>query len=238
MHIPHCSDTIGILCLASSFSKPCGHIRNPFTFPFPTLTRILPDVDIPRLLFNPSPDLVAPFLNAARELVTFGAAAIAGSCGFMARFQGQIAAELPVPVLLSSLIQLPLIRIMHGAGARIGVLTASRRALTQDHFANCATTMDSVSIRGMEDNAEFRETILEGRRNEIDLTRLQAEVVGTAHAFAQEERLDALLLECTDLSAFGSAVQRATGIPVYDINTLVEYAASAICRKDYPTGYL
>ena len=225
--------TIGILCLDSAFQKPCGHIRNPSTYSFPTLTRILQDVDIPRMLFHPTPELVEPFLNAARELVTAGADAIAGSCGFMARFQGQIAAELPVPVLLSSLIQLPLIRLMHGAGARIGVLTASRRALTQDHFANCATTMDSVSIRGMEGNTEFRETILEGRRNEIDLTRLQAEVVGTAHAFAQEERLDVLLLECTDLSAFAAAVQQTTHLPVYDINTLVEYAAGAVCRREY-----
>ncbi|MFQ9491927.1 MAG: hypothetical protein ACLR0N_14180 [Bilophila wadsworthia] len=43
--------------------------------------------------------------------------AITGSCGFMARFQSQIAAELD-PVFLSSLLQLPLVRLMHGGKGR------------------------------------------------------------------------------------------------------------------------
>ena len=54
--------------------------------------------------------------------------AITGSCGFMARFQNQIAAELHIPVFLSSLLQLPLVRLMHGEKAEIGVLTASSQA--------------------------------------------------------------------------------------------------------------
>ena len=47
------------------------------------------------------------------------------------------------------------------------------------------------------------------------------------------EALDALVLECTDLSAFSAPIQRAINLPVYDINSLVEYAYYAVCRKDY-----
>ena len=47
------------------------------------------------------------------------------------------------------------------------------------------------------------------------------------------QALDALLLECTDLSAFAEPVQKATGIPVYDICGLVEYAAHAVCRRKW-----
>ena len=224
---------IGILCLESLFPKPRGHMRNPRTYRFPTVTRVVTGVDIPRLLFNPTPDLLEPFIRAAKELEADGVQAITGSCGFMARFQRQIADELTVPVFMSSLLQLPLVRLMHGPKANIGVLTASRQALTPAHFDNCAVSMDSVRIRGMEGNPEFWETIIEGKRHDFDMDRLEAEIVGTAQTFAKEEALDALVLECTDLSAFSAPIQRAIGLPVYDINSLVEYAYYAVCRKDY-----
>ena len=34
-------------------------------------------------------------------------------------------------------------------------------------------------------------------------------------------------------SAFSAPIQRAINLPVYDINSLVEYAYYAVCRKDY-----
>ena len=78
---------IGILCLESLFPKPRGHMRNPLTYGFPTVTRVIRGVDIPRLLFNPTPDLLEPFIQAAKELEADGVQAITGSCGFMARFR-------------------------------------------------------------------------------------------------------------------------------------------------------
>ena len=155
---------IGILCLESLFPKPRGHMRNPLTYGFPTVTRVIRGVDIPRLLFNPTPDLLEPFIQAAKELEADGVQAITGSCGFMARFW---------------------------------------------------------------------ETIIEGKRHDFDMERLEAEIVGSAAAFAREKALDALVLECTDLSAFSAPIQRAINLPVYDINSLVEYAYYAVCRKDY-----
>lgn len=224
---------VGVLCLDSLFPKPRGHLRNPLTFGFPVVTRVITGVDVPRLLFNPTPELLEPFVQAARELEADGVRAVTGSCGFMARFQGQIARELKVPVLLSSLVQLPLLRLLHGENAVIGVLTASAAALTPELFAACASSRDAVRIQGMDEQPEFRETILENKRHDFDLDRLEQEIVGTAKAFAQTQALDALLLECTDLSAFAEPVQKATGIPVYDICGLVEYAAHAVCRRKW-----
>ena len=84
---------VGVLCLDSLFPKPRGHLRNPLTFGFPVVTRVITGVDVPRLLFNPTPELLEPFVQAARELEADGVRAVTGSCGFMARFQGQIARE-------------------------------------------------------------------------------------------------------------------------------------------------
>ena len=171
---------VGVLCLDSLFPKPRGHLRNPLTFGFPVVTRVITGVDVPRLLFNPTPELLEPFVQAARELEADGVRAVTGSCGFMARFQGQIARELKVPVLLSSLVQLPLLRLLHGENAVIGVLTASAAALTPELFAACASSRDAVRIQGMDEQPEFRETILENKRHDFDLDRLEQEIVGTA----------------------------------------------------------
>lgn len=223
---------IGILCLESLFPKPRGHMRNPLTYGFPTVTRVIRGVDIPRLLFNPTPDLLEPFIQAAKELEADGVQAITGSCGFMARFQNQIAAELHIPVFLSSLLQLPLVRLMHGEKASIGVLTASRQALTPAHFANCATPMESVHIRGMEGNPEFWKP--SSKANATTSTWSASKPKSWLRRRVRAGKaLDALVLECTDLSAFSAPIQRAVNLPVYDINSLVEYAYYAVCRKDY-----
>lgn len=224
---------VGILCLESRFPKPKGHVRNPLTFDFPTVQRLIRGVDIPRLLFHPTDDLLEPFVRAARELEADGVRAITGSCGFMARFQERIATEVRVPVLLSSLVQLPLVRLMHGTEAQIGVLTASADALTPDHFRNCGVDMASVHITGMEHQKEFRECILQGKRDDFDPETLEREVVETARNFAASARLDALLLECTDLSVFARTVQEAVSVPVYDINSLIAYAAFCVRRNQW-----
>lgn len=221
---------VGILCLDSAIPKPRGHLRNPRTFAFPTVMKVIPGLDVPGLLFGTDPGLEKTFVDAALELESEGVKAITGSCGFMARFQQAVAAVCRVPVLLSSLAQLPLVRLAHGPGARIGILTASAKALGPEQFTGGAEEMSRMAIRGMEDCPEFRETIIEGLRRDLDCDRLEQEVVTTAEAFARERELDALVLECTDLTAFAGPVQARLGIPVYDIIGLVEYLCHAVER--------
>ena len=85
----------------------------------------------------------------------------------------------------------------------------------------------------MEDSPYFRSVILECATPGMDTDRLGEEIVEMATRMVREGNLDALLFECTDLCAFAHDVQRATGVPVYDINALVEYAAFCVRRKAY-----
>lgn len=224
---------IGILCLESFFYKPAGHLRNFTTFAFPTVHKVVRGVDIPKLLFDPTPDLLEPFLQAARELEQEGVKGITGSCGFMARFQQELSAAVSVPVLSSSLMQLPLLHILHGEKARIGILTASQKALTPAHFASAGRPMTDYCIQGMEDNPVFWQTIIEGRADVFDYPAMEKEICQTAHVLVREKACDALLLECTDLTAFAAAIQDTVRVPVYDINALIEYTAYCVMRKEY-----
>ncbi|MCG8564944.1 MAG: aspartate/glutamate racemase family protein [Desulfobacterales bacterium] len=225
---------VGVLCLESMFPKPPGHLRNPTTFKFPVVCSVVRGVDIPKLLFDPTPDLLEPFIEAARQLERDGVKAITGSCGFLARFQPQIADAVNVPVFMSSLVQIPLVRLFHGENAGIGVLTASAKALTQEHFQQTGSDMDQVVVKGMEGFPEFWETIIEGKRNDFDMERLENEICQAAAELVEGHGLDALVLECTDLSAFSHAIQERVKVPVYDIDSLVEYARYAVQRRPYP----
>ncbi len=222
---------VGILCLESYFPKMRGHLRNPHTYSFPTVMSVIKGLDIPKLLFNPAREMVQPLIDAAKQLEREGVKAITGSCGFMALFQKEIAEAVSVPVFMSSLLQLPLIRIMHGEKANIGILTASKNALTPRHLEACRVDWDSVTVEGMEGNLEFWETIIEGKRTDFNVPELEREIVGTALRFIETGKLDALLLECTDLAPFARQIQEQSHVPVYDINSLMMLVHSTVRWK-------
>ena len=160
---------IGILCLDTLFPKPPGQLRNPLTFDFPVVCRVLRGVGAKEILSSTSAQLETLFVDAARELERDGVKAIAGSCGFMALFQKAVASAVSVPVLMSSLVQIPLIHTLHGPGCRIGVLTAHSGSLTPEHFRQAGVPdaqIDALAIAGMENFPVFRHG--HGRRGRGD----------------------------------------------------------------------
>lgn len=74
-----CGISIGVLSLESYFPKPPGHIKNPSSLPFTTTYEVLRGITVPKLLNNPSSDMLVPILEAARRLEDQGVQAITGS---------------------------------------------------------------------------------------------------------------------------------------------------------------
>ncbi len=223
---------LGVLCLDSSFTKPLGHLRNPDTFRHPIRYEVLQGIDIPRLLHAPGDELGALLVDRARRLEREGVCAIAGSCGFMARYQERVAAAVTVPVVLSSLTLLPWLASVHGGTGRIGVLTADAGALKRAHFVGAGWQGPLPVVQGLEDGDEFRQVILEGRRDDLDLAAMAQELAQATRRLKAKAPLDAVVLECTDLSAFVEVVRREAGCPVYDIVPALELILrSAVGRQ-------
>ena len=93
--------------------------------------------------------------------------------------------------------------------------------------------IDALAIAGMENFPVFRKTILEGAAPVMDTDAVGAEIGAAAAAMTDGQPLDALLLECTDLSVFARTVQEAVSVPVYDINSLIAYAAFCVRRNQW-----
>lgn len=229
-----CGATIGVLCLDSRFPKPPGHIKNPSGLSFPVLYETVRGATVAELLNRPSPEFIAPFIDAARRLEADGVRAITGSCGFLSLFQQELSAAVAVPLFASSLIQVPLAYAMLPPGQRVGVLTADSGKLTERHFAAVNAAKVPVVIGGMENSTEFREVILEARRDNMDIDKVGSEIVEAAVRLAADNRdIGALVLECTDMPPFAAQIQERLRLPVFDLTTLATMVHETVCRQPY-----
>jgi hypothetical protein len=229
---------IGILMLEESIPCPPGTPGNPTTFSHPVIHEIVRGVDIASLRALNDPDSEPQFLAAARILVDKGVSAIAGNCGLMIVHQAALAAALPVPVLMSSLVQLPMIASLLGPNARIGVIASNDRSLRAEHLSMALGDAGSrLALASMEGCAHFRAAVGD-QSGVLDFAKVEAEVVAVAQGLvARDPAVAAILFECVDLPPYAHAVQEATGLPVFDITTLIESAISALVRRRFTGVY-
>jgi hypothetical protein len=226
------SVAIGVLCLETAFTKIPGHIRNPATFGFPVVYRVVAGATPERVVSQADPALLEPFISAARDLAGLGVGAITTGCGFLVLFQRQLAAAVGVPLYTSSLIQLPMVASMLRPDQKVGLLVAKKEALTAAHLASAGGQDVPVCVAGMAGRPEFREVILEGRRTELDVGRLRGEVLAEAGRLAEQNPdLGAMIIECTDLVPFAADLQRLVGVPVFDIVTLTSMVHQSLTRQ-------
>lgn len=231
-------ESIGILILDAAYPCVPGNVGNATTYDFPVRFKEVRGASIERLLNERDPSLLAPFVEAAQELEAEGVRAITGACGFMALFQRQVAQSVRIPVLLSSLLQVPFIFRTLAPGRKVGIITANKSCLTQEHFESVGITPDiPLAVYGMEEQDEFRTSILE-EKGTLDSDLIEKEVTGVARTMVKENpEIGAILLECSDLPPYAAAVQNAVDLPVFDFITMINHYHSAIRRKSY-RGYM
>ncbi|MVU82798.1 aspartate/glutamate racemase family protein [Nocardia sp. ET3-3] len=225
---------IGVLCLDTAFTKLPGHIRNPATFDFPVVYQVVTGATPRRVVSEADPTLLDPFIDAARKLEAEGVQAITAACGFLVLFQQRLADAVHVPLYSSSLIQLPMVHRMLATDRTVGLLVADAQALTRRHLEAIGGESIPIRVTGMSRYPEFREVILEGRRNNLDADRLGAEVLDAASQLATDNPgLGALVIECTDLVPYGHAIQQLLDIPVFDIVTLTNMVHQTLSHMPF-----
>jgi hypothetical protein len=227
---------LGIISLDEFIPCPPGTPGNPTTFSHPVIYQLVEGADIGSLAGLNDPDSESNFLAAGQALVEKGVAAIAGNCGLMIVHQAALAKALPVPVLMSSLLQLPLVAAMIGPRGTVGVMASSRDNLKAEHLTMATGGADiPVAIASMDGCPHFREGMASGA---LDSVKAEAEVVAVAQALvAGNPDVRAILFECVDLPPYAHAVQEATGLPVFDITTLIGLALSGLVRRPFRGVY-
>jgi hypothetical protein len=229
---------IGILLIEARTPFIPGDVGNASTYRYPVLYRMVMDVTIERLIEDGDLSLTGRVIEAAKALEDAGVRAITSDCGYMLHFQEQVAAAVSVPVMLSSLLQLPFIDALLGPSQAIGVVCANRRRLTPDLLAKAHPhPRRPVHIAGLEDKPNFRAPVLD-ETDTLDSDKIEAEVVETALKLTEEHpEIGAMLLECSNLPPYAAAVARATGRPVFDFVTMIDHVRAASRRQPFAGHY-
>ena len=231
---------LGILMLDTRFPRLPGDVGNATTWPFPVRYKVVRGAHQGRIMgAEPDETLLAPFLEAARELQADGVRAITTSCGFLAVFQRELAAAVEIPVLSSALLQVPLAARLIGPHRKVGVLTERAANLTDRHFAGLGFSSSDVPlvVCGLPPEAYFP-TVFIGDAPRADPARLEGEMVALATtALAEHPDIGAFVSECTNFVPWSAAMRRATGRPVFDLYALVTQVFAATVGEEF-RGFL
>ena len=223
---------IGILMLDAQFPRIPGDMGNATTWPFPVLYRIVQDASPDLIVRQGAPDMLEPFIDAARDLIRQGAEAITTNCGFLALFQVELAQALGVPVATSSLMQVPMVQSMLPPGKRVAILTISKVSLTPRHLEGAGCPAD-IAVIGTEDGTEFTRAIL-GNELHLDVEASRQDLIAAAKRLvADHPDTGAIVLECTNMPPYQADIQAATGLPVFSIVDYVCWLQSGLRHRTY-----
>lgn len=215
--------SLGILMLKTRFPRILGDIGNSQTWPFPVHYQVIDGATVGRVVnAEPPVELLDAFVDASQQMIDAGAVAITTSCGFMVPFQVELSQRLPVPVMTSSLLQIPMVQASLPADKKVGVITINAEQLTSTHLTAAGAAADTPVI-GVKADSELYRVI------HRDLTMLNVAAAKDSVVAAGEELLTqapdigAIVLECTNMAPYANALRDKFGLPVYDIVSLINW---------------
>jgi Asp/Glu/hydantoin racemase len=231
---------VGIVMQADRILRLPGDVGNATTFPFPVRYEVVEGVD-PADLKRPdrARSAASRFVEAARALERSGVRCIGTGCGYLSILHRELQAALKIPTFTSSLIQVPWVAATLSPGKRVGIVTADSRALDDSYFEPLGWTTRTVpvAIVGIETEQEMRFLSSESLHEENIRAMHNAMARLTERFVRAHPDVGAFVLECTNLPPFADTMQRACGLPVFDVVTLLIWAQTAVVRRPF-TGYL
>ena len=214
---------LGVLMLDTRFARFVGDIGNPQSYAEPTLFEVVRGATVDKVVPAKAPPLIDDFVAAGERLVARGAEAITTGCGFLVLNQAELASRLSVPVATSSLLMIPALLKLLPKGKRLGVLTFSARDLTPAHFVAAGAPADTP-VEGVAQDGVFQKAIYEQPCDDSVAAREAEVVVAAQRLIVRHPDIGAILFECTNFPPHRAAVRAATGLPVYDVFTLIGIA--------------
>ncbi|MGF6376096.1 hypothetical protein M2140_001166 [Clostridiales Family XIII bacterium PM5-7] len=207
-----------------------GNSTNEQSYPFPVRLIHVEGACVETIITNPSPVILQRMIDLANKMVEEeGIKAISTSCGFNAIFQKELETKVAAPVFTSSLLQAPFIQNIIGADKAVGVITANKASLTEEHFAACGIGEDvNLVVMGLEEAKEWSK-IFDAPDEQFDVDKVTEEILAVARKGVEEHpEIGAILLECTDLPPFAEKIRQAVDLPVFDFISMMGHVAMSL----------
>lgn len=250
LHVPKGQQSIqgyavGILCPGNLWMPlPPGCPQNASTFDFPVLLKVV-DTSNWKVLNTEakgdqfSSEVRDAMIEGAKELEKSGVRAISASGGFFADFQKEVAAAVNIPVFLSSLCQIPLIRQGLKPGQKIGIITAASDFLNAEVFRQVEVDdISDLAIIGSENYGEFYKVRGIHNVGHFNPFKVEQDLAVLAKQLVKDNpEIGVMLLECSVMPPYAWAVQNAVNLPVFDIYTLIEWIYTGVVRRPFGGFY-
>lgn len=228
-------ESIGILLLENFTPFIPGDTANATTYSYPVRFERVVGLSVEKI-FNHDMSMYDELKKSAEKLQYEGVRAITGDCGFMALYQKRLMSEIDMPIFLSSLIQLHFILNIISLDSKVLVITANKKSLITELFETLNITKEMqqrLHIVGLETCPEFKEAVIE-EKGTLDSKKIEECVIQSAlQAMQQDKKVKAILLECSMLPPYASALSEATDLPIFDYITMIDYVHDAIIKKHY-----
>jgi hypothetical protein len=225
---------IGILVMDARIRRIAGDVGNPATLSLPGDLPTVAGATLKRLIRERDPSLLPPFVEAGWELVRQGARALSTTCGFMVLFQQELAAEFPVPVFTSSLLQLPFIERSLRPRDRIGILTADAVNLTPEHLRRAGGDENGSRSTAWRTNPVFMRPSSQAAGG----SRRQGGIRGggAGERMVYRTRRFGHPAGMREPSTLRSCSQEAVRLPVYDFTTMLQQVQAALVRTPFASS--
>jgi Asp/Glu/hydantoin racemase len=125
----------------------------------------------------------------------------------------------------------PLVHRMLPPGRAVGIMTVDASSLRPEHYTGAGIAKDIPTVvAGMETEKEFTRVMLDNEL-ELDVEAARQEHLTVARRLVEgHPEIGALVLECTNMPPYRADIQAATGLPVFDITTLVRMVHDAVSQ--------
>lgn len=211
-----------------------GNVVNAYTYDFPVRMKAVDDIDCQEL-FHMDEHVYERVITACQKLRQEGVRAISGACGFFGNYQKAVAAQMDIPVALSSLVQIPWVAQLLKPSQEIGIITADASSITDHLLDNCGITPELKKRLVIKDALQTKEfNCVVKNRGMWDNTVARQEIVSLAKQIVSEfPTTGAIVLECSDMPPYAYCVQETVQLPVFDFITLIKWLHSSVCQMPY-----
>jgi hypothetical protein len=230
--------TLGILMLEGKMANEPGCMASDATFPYSVVRRTVAGSRPPSGRQD-ALGMLPLYTAAAQELVDAGADVLTDNCnGAIAWMQDRLAAAVPVPVVTSALLLVPVVHRLL-PGRRIGILAFDEAAVDEDLCRACGfdSGMVPLAVAGVAGCASWQEFLRRKQVHRALRPRLAADLVAAGRILARvHPDLGAFVVECTLLPPASQALRDELGLPVFDILTCLDLAVAGRWRPGAPAS--
>ncbi|NVK72970.1 MAG: aspartate/glutamate racemase family protein [Oceanospirillaceae bacterium] len=214
---------LGVIMLNTNFPRVLGDIGNPETFDYPVIYKRVSSAKVSAVVSSDgiSQSVKNDIFSTISELEEEGADLIVTSCGFLGEIQKELQSVSNIPVITSSLLLIPFVRTLISDDDKIGVLTFDKASLKEKHFGGYFS--NDIVINDIPKTGELYQ-VIKNDHLVLDTEKAKSEVVAVAlDLIHNNEKIKAIILECTNLPPYIDAIREATGLPVFDITQAIAW---------------